>query len=878
MAKKSQKRLDRNAKPGCMWGLINMLDFRHGRTTPKLLPDRRRETKRVIGSGNKNIKLDVSLNTDQKASDGDGHLAMTSEFGKPSVKKLIEQDLLKEHKSKSEISDSEVKPNSEDDVQKRKNSKRTKRSRSKSCEIHVEDLNTVDIREAEQPYPQYLEKQSSINIDVGEMIEEFCHQLQQKSSSCIRHGESCEFHQPKQNNLDFEERWKKAIEVFVRKKVNERRKLLGDGRNVCSSKELKDALHNLLSDGGELSSKLSQGQKCIIMKQLERAWNSQVESDEDSTLAVRRNMEDQDLCKLNKSHEPSGTKHRRFFRRAKSRANNPSVEADSCKASNRIVILKPAPTVESSRKSQLTNKDKGSNERGNFHFSLAEIKRRLKNALGKETPRVSSGHTSKRYSSEVRVSGDGDKRFKENTGNCSSGKEHFFVEKIVRPSASAGKAHMNVKHKGSEQSIEVEASNRINPMVSSIYVEAKKHLSEMLITGTEDVDLPTPSGHVPKPLGRILSFPEYNFSPVSSPARELRPSFVTAQMRLPSMDSACRRSGNISHTGSDLPSFVSEESADRKAQVLSDPTSCSSSELVHDGDGEKPVGSTRDELMPGGDVEIENSAPEERILDGNLAETSSRCVIINDRNDDSSDVGDEKEKNELLKHESCLLESPSASHILEATEIVHRPSPVSVLEPLFAEEDISPAASRTQHVELVVQPLRIDFEEQDSSSSDPMLEYVKSVVVASGLNWEDFYLMSDSSEQILDPSSSDEFEFLPNQLCCDKQLLFNCIDEVLMEVYDSYFGCSPGLSVGKPVIRPIPDMKHTTDEVWRRLNWHLLPFPSPRTLDQVVRKDMMKIGVWMDIRRDTETVLVDISNVVFEELIEETVFCLSECR
>ena len=47
---------------------------------------------------------------------------------------------------------------------------------------------------------------------------------------------------------------------------------------------------------------------------------------------------------------------------------------------------------------------------------------------------------------------------------------------------------------------------------------------------------------------------------------------------------------------------------------------------------------------------LENIAPEERIIDGNLAQTSSCCVIINDQNADSSDTGDEKEKNELLKH------------------------------------------------------------------------------------------------------------------------------------------------------------------------------------------------------------------------------------
>lgn len=51
MAKRSQRRSLRNEKDqaGCIWGLINIFDFRHGRSTRKLLADRRRGNLQAAG-------------------------------------------------------------------------------------------------------------------------------------------------------------------------------------------------------------------------------------------------------------------------------------------------------------------------------------------------------------------------------------------------------------------------------------------------------------------------------------------------------------------------------------------------------------------------------------------------------------------------------------------------------------------------------------------------------------------------------------------------------------------------------------------------------------------------------------------------------------
>jgi hypothetical protein len=46
----------------------------------------------------------------------------------------------------------------------------------------------------------------------------------------------------------------------------------------------------------------------------------------------------------------------------------------------------------------------------------------------------------------------------------------------------------------------------------------------------------------------------------------------------------------------------------------------------------------------------------------------------------------------------------------------------------------------------------------------------------------------------------------------------------------------------------------------------------PHTLDQLVKKDMAKTGTWMDLRCDIETILVEIGEAIFEDLMEEAIF------
>lgn len=57
---KAKQRPGRQKKDqsGCMWGIINMFDFRHGRATRRLLSDRRRNTT-IDTHGKTSVAIDI---------------------------------------------------------------------------------------------------------------------------------------------------------------------------------------------------------------------------------------------------------------------------------------------------------------------------------------------------------------------------------------------------------------------------------------------------------------------------------------------------------------------------------------------------------------------------------------------------------------------------------------------------------------------------------------------------------------------------------------------------------------------------------------------------------------------------------------------------
>ncbi|CAN1157406.1 Protein TRM32 [Linum perenne] len=813
-------------KPGCMWNIMSILDFRYGRITQKLLLDRRFESRNRVGSQKQKSMHNTTMNVDeinQETSDGEENVEITR---RPSVKDLIEEDLLNEQLSKSDTycAASEL-----------------------PCSHDSDEL--------------------MCNGDIGRTMDEFlCHE--RNRSRAKNDHESPEL----------EEKLKEILTLFVSQRLADRKHQEEDNDGVVHhSQELRDALRKVSSDE-ELVLQFLQGQKSFLGKFFENSRNSQVRNDEQSPVHVA----EQELCDSKQANELSAatTKQRKFFRRrSKSLEKTVPKGKNSPQATNtnRIVILKPGlqnletrSGLDSSPQSEMTMTNKGGIERSSSHFSLTEIKRRLKNAMGRERQEGSKSidRNAKRYPVD-----SSNNRLRESNGTSSPGKEHFFTEIIARRPNASKPVECD---KGKELQ---EVSNIPKRRESNIYTQAKKHLSEILTNYPRGEMYPKTWNS--KPLGRILSFPECN-SPSSS-LNDFWYGFVPARMSLPNIEKLQRLESNVGRIS--LCSELSDDNSSvNKAQVTLDPSNSTLQELslpLSDlassiPDQSVPEVTTEDEV--GIEKPSEITVSKEIDIVDDTCETSSCPDSIDHETGDSCRVHEERSEIELLDHES----SPSKRcHDLESKDLLGRPSPVSVLDQIFVEEDISPEATRYQSF----QPRRIQFEDADSLDSDEephsksgaesskycIFEFIKTALLASGLNWEDFYLMSESPDQILDPSSCYELELFPNDLCCDKQLLFDCTDEALTEVYERYFSCSPGLSLAKPPIRPVPDMENTIYEVWRKVYWHLLPFPAPHSLEQIVTKDMDRDGSWMDIRRDTQTVIVEIGEAIFDDLIERSI-------
>ncbi|KAM7267785.1 hypothetical protein ACFE04_009951 [Oxalis oulophora] len=158
---------------------------------------------------------------------------------------------------------------------------------------------------------------------------------------------------------------------------------------------------------------------------------------------------DGELGNSGRSDKLVSHKRRNFFKRkVKDQGSSPLKNEETSQSSNKIVILKPGPT----------------------------LKRRLKTAIGKEiSPRIPS---------EPQNLSEHDGSFRESSGRSSLTKEHFFVERIAR----VKKGEKTDKLKG--QVIGRDYNSMPHPIVSNIYVEAKKHLSEMLSNGDDEEQCP----------------------------------------------------------------------------------------------------------------------------------------------------------------------------------------------------------------------------------------------------------------------------------------------------------------------------------------------------------------------------------------------------
>ncbi|XP_045788394.1 uncharacterized protein LOC123883590 isoform X2 [Trifolium pratense] len=855
MAKKSQRRTVRyeRDKSGCMWGFISMFDFRHGHFTRKLIADKSQSSKHSGGVVHSKNKFEVLNDIDEDCqgtfdSVESKRPTVRTIINKPSVKKLIEEEMFTDQNAMKDIDNSERR-----EVFLKLDSKRKKKSCEKKQDI-TDDLNLDATSKSETSHRQHSRKQSKDNLDVDTIIEEFCNLKGVRSMIQGNDGEVGKHAQlnQKQKNAVSGKNSRDAIREFVNQMILNGKDPV-EARKFLFSDELMEALQ-LISSDKELFIAFLQNPNPLVLKCVQEFENSQRENDNEYSRVTGCKFSEQDHGNKEQTSEIVNQKKHNFFRKkVKSQSKSSTNENGNTGISNKIVILKPGSNTSENSKTTINslasaldshdNVKYGSpSERGSSHFSLTEIKKKLKNAIGRERHGKGIG--------------------KDNVGMRSPNKDHFFIEKIARPSTGVTKGNKTGKNKDSEAVVDREKGVYPKQVVSNLYIEAKKHLCEMI--GNEDENTDSSSRLPSKTLGRIISFPDYNFSPLNSPGKEWEDRFVTAKRRLHG------------------------ESYNNKSQEIKSDSNFSDG--IISGDKEE----NRDEIVIEGDVEstkdvtIIESSSEPVDLSARIEEQSHNISESSDCAGFSQcleqDVTEENQSSSPLSstsHSSITRETKEQEIV---TDVSARPSPVSVLDAPFLEDDATSANSRFQPAEVPVRPLHVQFEEQDSSlvneikrakycieENESIYVYIEAVLQASGLTRDQLLMKCLSSDKILDPSMFDQVELSPNRLCHDRKLLYDCINEILMEVCCDYFGASPFVSFVNPSIKPTPNMKTVILMVSEGVCWHLLLLPPPHTLDKIVRKDMEKCGAWMDLRFEAETVGFELSDAILEELMEDTI-------
>ncbi|XP_042025037.1 uncharacterized protein LOC121772120 isoform X1 [Salvia splendens] len=502
---------------------------------------------------------------------------------------------------------------------------------------------------------------------------------------------------------------------------------------------------------------------------------------------------------------------------------------------DKIVILKPAPrngkhsgnltTSCSSLQLPYKSSRRVSEER-TASFSFREIKKKLKHSFGVTK--------------------------KENRNCCSSStnaEKEGKVSMKQEPKSSRGSDIARVADT-TRKKLYISRDRSSDKKECDVILEAKRHLSTRL-NNLNSVEADT-SRKNPRTLERILSSPEHDSWPFS-PRRDSIYCPGSAEMRFCPYNTLPRASESSCHERNGIRS----ETEVASLQTAED-TNVSTADKMRS-DGESKTAEMGSILQPASHVSGEV-----------LSETTHL---------ETTDTVKEQKCDGTAMH--SVMASSNDHHIDSVENIKfheEHQSPVSVLEPFFVD---SPPTISLQTGRKQVQPHRLDFEECSFISSpqhtpasahpcsdEHLCQYVQLVIEASSLDWDHLSeIISQPEHMLLHESLFDEIELPPLGCYYDPKLLFDRINEVLLEIYKCHL-CSPPFA--PPKTRSVPLAEVVLDEILAEADYFLLPSRDRRSLDEIVLRDA-KCGPWLDdIRFDKERVVVDISEALMEGFLLDT--------
>lgn len=161
---------------------------------------------------------------------------------------------------------------------------------------------------------------------------------------------------------------------------------------------------------------------------------------------------------------------------------------------------------------------------------------------------------------------------------------------------------------------------------------------------------------------------------------------------------------------------------------------------------------------------------------------------------------------------------------------------------------------------------------------DSDLNYVREVLECAGFDKNGFNMAWYSSDQPLSPLTFDEVEDSrwPHgaecseeniSVLCRHQLLFDLVNEVIIQIYEKSFTYYPKeLSSGCRV--HTMHGKFHDEEVLKTISKSLVLKPE---LDDPVTRDYGQDDGWMNLQMESECVALELEDLIFDELLEELI-------
>lgn len=172
----------------------------------------------------------------------------------------------------------------------------------------------------------------------------------------------------------------------------------------------------------------------------------------------------------------------------------------------------------------------------------------------------------------------------------------------------------------------------------------------------------------------------------------------------------------------------------------------------------------------------------------------------------------------------------------------------------------------------------VHFESNELDDND--FNYVRDVLEVSGFMEQGCLGTWHSLDQPLLPTLFKELEsYLHHELecssedigCnCDHQLLFDLINEVLIQIHGTSLAYFPEPFSFTQRLRLSPKGNHNLEEVWKRITWYRSTgLKTKQSSDNILARDIAKYDSWMNLQADVEDIALDLEDLIFDELLNE---------